>query len=216
MSSPYEFHRSLACAVRTACSLSVAPQLTWTCGSTNEDAIIKGNVKCRNILCGLTHSHASPLRRLAAVRRHRRASESVHEIDRIYQRNNNLFSRSSSSCFFSFFLATCATTSGSLNMCWTNSSNADDFWEASSRRFTWKRYRGKRQHIITATTVMADRGNNTNAPGPTRSFTPVVIRTPVSTFDLSTGWIRRTTWISGPHRSIYRVLQKFFYCRIDF
>lgn len=49
-----------------ACAYALAPrasfELTWTCGSTNEDAIIKGNVKCRNILRGLTHSHASPLR----------------------------------------------------------------------------------------------------------------------------------------------------------
>lgn len=48
------------------CAYALAPrasfELTWTCGSTNEDAIIKGNVKCRNILRGLTHSHASPLR----------------------------------------------------------------------------------------------------------------------------------------------------------
>lgn len=91
--------------------------------------------------------------------RHRHALESVHEIDRIYQSNNNLFRRLSL-----FHLSSHQqTASGSLNMCRV-AGRADDFWEAPSRRLTW-RCRGKCRLIITARPAAAGDGDDGGSGG---------------------------------------------------
>lgn len=124
-----------------ACAYALAPrasfELTWTCGSTNEDAIIKGNVKCRNILRGLTHSHASPLRPIGgaflviATHRPTRLTGFTRVII-IYSLD---LPPSSSPLLPPPYPPLVQTTSGSLNMRWTAR-----WWllgRASPRRTTW-------------------------------------------------------------------------------
>jgi len=85
---------------------------------------------------------------LGGFGRHHYALEPVHEIDRIYQSNNNLFLSvpllplhiSQHIDKRQVDLLTCVERS---------LGRADDFWEASSRRLTW-RCRGKRRPVIIA------------------------------------------------------------------
>lgn len=122
------------------------------------------SVKCRGGLCGLTHSHASLLCRLAALAvivTHCSPSTRLTGFTRaiiIYSSASLLLPSLSLSPslypsihLFISLLPTSRVTNKqqveSLNMCRVV-GRADDFWEASSRRLTW-RSRGKRRPVIT-------------------------------------------------------------------